>query len=185
MGRLILLFTIVLKGSFHCKSYNRAVINVWSSTVERVKTELKVEKIWARKWVGSNSGPQEKQFCVPLKICDAKSENIFRAKLFFSSLGKVRDSFWVRKCSQLLFLPNSISPEFNLTCQIKLLRIWMLSMYSTNSTLRTFFKSIQFFFPCSAVKYYCTVWYEFISVRVATHVYSRSTVCTVYSLHLT
>ena len=40
MSPIISLKTMKFKARFHYKTYSRAVINIWSSTVERVKTEL-------------------------------------------------------------------------------------------------------------------------------------------------
>ena len=40
LKRLISLITMIIKATFHCNIHYRAVISVWSSTVERVKTGL-------------------------------------------------------------------------------------------------------------------------------------------------
>ena len=43
MSRLISLKTMIIKAWFHRKTYNRAVINIKSSTVEGVKTGLLIK----------------------------------------------------------------------------------------------------------------------------------------------
>ena len=45
LKRLISLITEIIKASFHCNSHNWAVMNVWSSTVECVKTGLLCAKM--------------------------------------------------------------------------------------------------------------------------------------------